>query len=69
MLGDWTRGYALRMADPKEARNDTTDETRSDEDGELANPGPVPPEPEDAADTGERPGDLAPQAGGPAHED
>ena len=61
-------GYAVRMADPKEARNDT-DETRSDEDGELANPGPVPPEPEDASDTGERPGDLAPQAGGPAHED
>ena len=39
------------------------------EDGELANPGPVPPEPEDATDTGERPGDLSPQAGGPAHED
>lgn len=57
-------GYASRMADPKDARNDTTDE-----DGELANPGPVPPEPEDASDTGERPGDLAPQAGGPAHDD
>ena len=69
MLGDRTPGYAVPMADPKEARNDTTDETRSDEDGELANPGPVPPEPEDATDTGERPGDLAPQAGGPAHED
>ena len=68
VLGDQTPGYAADMADPKEARNDT-DETRSDEDGELANPGPVPPEPEDASDTGERPGDLAPQAGGPAHED
>lgn len=56
------------MADPRAARNDTADETRTDEDGELANPGPVPPEPEDVSDTGERPGDLAPQAGGPAHE-
>ena len=62
-------GYALHMADPTNARNDTNDDTTPDEDGELANPGPVPPEPEDASDTGERPGDLAPQAGGPAHED
>jgi len=52
------------MADPKDARNDNTDE-----DGELANQGPVPPEPEDVSDTGERRGDLAPQAGGPAEED
>jgi hypothetical protein len=56
------------MSDPKEARNDTADET-TDEDGELANPGPVPPEPEDVSDTGERPGDLAPQAGGPGSDD
>ena len=55
------------MSDPKEARNDTADEI-TDEDGELANPGPVPPEPEDASDTGERPGDLAPHAGGPGSE-
>lgn len=60
-------GYAGRMSDPKEARNDTADEI-TDEDGELANPGPVPPEPEDASDTGERPGDLAPHAGGPGSE-
>ena len=57
------------MADPKEARNDTADETASEEDGQLANPGPVPPEPEDVSDTGERPGDLAPQAGGPGLDD
>jgi hypothetical protein len=57
-------GYAAGMPDPKDARNDNTDE-----DGELANPGPVPPEPEDATDTGERRGDLAPQAGGPGEED
>lgn len=57
-------GYAGRMADPKDARNDNTDEG-----GELANQGPVPPEPEDVSDTGERRGDLAPQAGGPAEED
>ncbi|WP_159540192.1 hypothetical protein [Aeromicrobium sp. 9AM] len=50
--------------DPQQARNDNTDE-----DGELANQGPVPPEPEDVPDTGERRGDLAPQAGGPAEED
>ena len=57
------------MADPKDARNDTADETASEEDGQLANPGPVPPEPEDVSDTGERPGDLAPQAGGPGLDD
>ena len=51
------------MSDPQEARNDTAEEA------ELANQGPVPPEPEDATDTGERPGDLAPQAGGPAYDD
>lgn len=56
------------MTDPKDPRDDTADET-TDQDGELANPGPVPPEPEDVSDTGERPGDLAPQAGGPGTED
>jgi len=50
--------------DPQQARNDNTDE-----DGELANQGPVPPEPEDVSDTGERRGDLGPQAGGPGEED
>ncbi len=38
------------MTDPTTARNDT-DDTTADEDGQLANPGPVPPEAEDAADT------------------
>jgi hypothetical protein len=52
----------MNEPDPTTVRNDTADETTS-EDGELANQGPVPPEPEDATDTGERPGDLAPQAG------
>ena len=51
------------MSDPTKARNDTDDST-TDEDGQLANPGPVPPEPEDASDTGEgRPGDLTAEAG------
>ncbi|MEV7395623.1 hypothetical protein [Aeromicrobium sp. NPDC092404] len=57
------------MADPKEARNDTADETADDTDGQLANPGPVPPEAEDASDLGDEPGDLAPHAGGPGAED
>jgi hypothetical protein len=52
------------MADPKKTSNDPADDGT-----ELANQGPIPPEPEDATDTGERPGDLAPQAGGPAHDD
>lgn len=38
------------MSDPTKARNDT-DDAATDEDGELANPGPVPPETEDASDT------------------
>lgn len=46
---------------PDQARNDNDDST-SDEGGQLANPGPVPPEPEDVSDTGENPGDLGPQA-------
>lgn len=47
------------MTNPTEARNDN-----SDEDGELANQGPVPPEPEDASDTGEGDsGDLTAEAG------
>lgn len=50
------------MSDPRQARNDTDDST-TEEQGQLAYPGPVPDEPEDVADTGERPGDLAPQAG------
>ena len=50
------------MSDPTQARNDNDDST-TEEKGQLANPGPVPDEPEDVADTGERPGDLAPQAG------
>lgn len=57
-------GYPQGMADPKETSNDPADDGT-----ELANQGPIPPEPEDATDTGERPGDLAPQAGGPAHDD
>ncbi|WP_456694813.1 hypothetical protein [Aeromicrobium sp. P5_D10] len=40
-----------------------------DEGGQLANQGPVPAEPEDVSDTGEKRGDLAPQAGGPADEE
>ena len=49
--------------DPTQARNDNTDET-TEEDGQLANPGPVPVEAEDASDTGEgRPGDLTAEAG------
>ncbi|AWB93054.1 hypothetical protein [Aeromicrobium chenweiae] len=51
------------MTDPTHARNDT-DDTTADEDGQLANPGPVPAAPEDSSDTGEgRPGDLAAEAG------
>ena len=59
------------MTEPtaEDARNDNVPKGAPTEDGELANPGPVPPEPEDATDTGERPGDLAPQAGGPAGAD
>ncbi|MET0953369.1 MAG: hypothetical protein ABWX57_08780 [Aeromicrobium sp.] len=50
-------------SDPVNARNDT-DESTADEEGQLANPGPVPAEAEDSADTGEgRPGDLAAEAG------
>jgi hypothetical protein len=52
---------------PISARNDNTGEGPR-EDGELANPGPVPDEPEDVPDTGERPGDLTAQAG-PARDD
>jgi hypothetical protein len=52
----------MSNSDPIKARNDNDDST-TDEDGQLANPGPVPSEPEDATDIGERPGDLAPQAG------
>ncbi len=52
------------MTDPDEAGNGNTDDG-----GELANQGPVPPEPEDVSDTGERRGDLAPQSGGPGEED
>lgn len=50
------------MTEPNatDARNDNTDEG-----GELANQGPIPPAPEDATDTGEKPGDLAAAAGGP----
>jgi hypothetical protein len=54
--------------DPTSARNDTTDEDTA-EGGQLANQGPVPPEPEDVSDTGERRGDLTAQAGGPGEED
>ena len=51
------------MSDPITARNDTDDST-TDEDGQLANPGPVPAEAEDSSDTGEgRPGDLTAEAG------
>ena len=51
------------MSDPTQARNDNDDST-SDEGGQLANPGPVPAEAEDSADTGEgRPGDLTAEAG------
>jgi hypothetical protein len=51
------------MSDPTSARNDT-DESTADEDGQLANPGPVPAEPEDSSDTGEgRRGDLTAEAG------
>lgn len=59
------------MTEPhvEDARNDNASHDEPAEDGELANPGPVPPAPEDATDTGERPGDLAPQAGGPAGDD
>lgn len=38
------------MTNTENARNDNDDST-TDEDGQLANPGPVPPAPEDAADT------------------
>ena len=38
--------------DPTQARNDNTDET-TEEDGQLANSGPVPVAPEDAADMGD----------------
>lgn len=47
---------------PISARNDNVEESTS-EDGQLANPGPVPDEPEDVPDTGERQGDLTAQAG------
>lgn len=53
------------MTDPHDAQNDTTDEdeTTPHEDGELANPGPVPAAAEDSADSGQGPsGSLAPQA-------
>jgi hypothetical protein len=51
------------MSDPTKARNDTDDSTTG-EDGQLANPGPVPAEAEDSSDTGEgHPGDLAAEAG------
>lgn len=49
------------MANPEQARNDNVDET-TEEDGQLANPGPVPVEAEDASDIGEEPGDLTAQA-------
>lgn len=57
-------GYVSGMTtDPTQARNDNTDKT-TEEDGQLANPGPVPVEAEDASDTGEgRPGDLTAEAG------
>ncbi|REK72191.1 hypothetical protein DX116_00645 [Aeromicrobium endophyticum] len=57
-------GYkACMTSDPTHARNDNDDST-TDEDGQLANPGPVPVEAEDASDTGEgRPGDLTAEAG------
>lgn len=45
-----------------------THDDEPEEDGQLANPGPIPAEPEDVSDTGEKPGDLAPLAGGPANE-
>ncbi|MEJ7633948.1 hypothetical protein [Aeromicrobium sp.] len=47
----------------QDARNDNTGE-----DGQLANPGPVPDEPEDVSDTGDQQGDLTAQAG-PARDD
>ena len=51
------------MSDPTTARNDN-DNSTADEEGQLANPGPVPAEPEDSSDTGEgRPGDLTAGAG------
>jgi hypothetical protein len=51
------------MSDLTQARNDNDDST-AEEDGQLANPGPVPVEAEDASDTGEgRPGDLSAEAG------
>lgn len=51
------------MSDPTQARNDNDDST-TEEEGQLANPGPVPAEAEDSSDTGEgRPGDLAAEAG------
>jgi hypothetical protein len=57
-------------SDPVKARNDIDDSTSDDEEeGQLANPGPVPAEPEDSPDTGEgRPGDLTAEAG-PARDD
>jgi hypothetical protein len=51
------------MSDPTSARNDN-DDSIAEEDGQLANPGPVPAEAEDSSDTGEgRPGDLTAEAG------
>ncbi|MCW2768874.1 MAG: hypothetical protein JWR27_307 [Aeromicrobium sp.] len=51
-------------SDPTNARNDTDDSTADEEEGQLANPGPIPAEAEDSSDTGEgRPGDLAAEAG------
>lgn len=50
-------------SDPTNARNDTDDST-AEEEGQLANPGPVPAEAEDSSDTGEgRQGDLTAEAG------
>ncbi|MGA8987949.1 hypothetical protein [Aeromicrobium sp.] len=64
------------MSNIQNARNDNDNAGNADnagddteQDGQLANPGPVPAEPEDAADTGEgRSGDLAAEAG-PARDD
>ncbi|MBC7632867.1 hypothetical protein [Aeromicrobium sp.] len=51
------------MTDPIKARNDDADPDRDDDqDGQVANPGPVPAEAEDMSDTGGGPGGLAPQA-------
>lgn len=50
-------------SDPVNARNDTDDST-ADEEGQLANPGPIPAEAEDSSDTGEgHAGDLTAEAG------